>query len=80
VLATNREDWMQKDFPKIARVMGGPDADYPGGLREVKLKGGFAQQPMTPQRCLGGIWGVTDPTQRSRSLREASDQCRDEGG
>jgi hypothetical protein len=65
-------NWMQKDFPKIARAMGGPDAEYPGGLRDVKPKGGFAATTYESlNAALAASRGVTDPIQRSRIIAEA---------
>ncbi len=65
-------NWMQKDFPKIARAMGGPDADYPGGLRDVKPKGGFAATTYESlNAALAASRGVTDPAERSRIIAEA---------
>jgi ParB-like nuclease domain len=65
-------NWMQKDFPKIAERMGGPDADYPGGLRDVRLKGSFAATAHDSlNAALAASRGVTDPTQRSRIIAEA---------
>ena len=65
-------NWMQKDFPKIARAMGGPDADYPGGLRDVKPKGGFAATTYDSlNTALAASRGVKDPAERSRIIAEA---------
>jgi hypothetical protein len=54
-------NWMQKDFPKIAARMGGPDAEYPGGLRDVKLKGGFAATTYNPNTALAASEVGTRP-------------------
>jgi hypothetical protein len=52
--------------------MGGPDADYPGGLRDVKLKGGFAATTYDSlNAALSASRGVTDPAERSRIITEA---------
>ena len=65
-------NWMQKDFPKIAARMGGPDADYPGGLREVKLKGSFVDTAYDSlNAALAASRGVTDPAEQSRIVAEA---------